>query len=202
MNNRYKAIGFDWGGVLNGQPGKVFGQQMAKLLGVTHEQYLTAYFHHNKKINRGEIDWPQLWALVLGELGKLDKLPKAIALAEATHRLSPNQKVINLVDKLKAAGYKVGLLSNNTDEKAAQIRATSLQTHFDVFHISSETGYVKPEPETFNHFAKALGVKLEELIFIDDAEKSLSTAKECGYTPILFDSYDQLVSELEKLKIL
>ena len=63
------------------------------------------------------------------------------------------------------------------------------------------SGYVKPEPKAFNTFIKDLGVAMDELVFIDDSEKSLSTAKECGYTPILFKSYEQLIAALQQLGI-
>ena len=39
----------------------------------------------------------------------------------------------------------------------------------------------------------------QKILFIDDSEKSLETAKELGYAPILFESYDQLREELQKL---
>ena len=195
----YKAIGFDWGGVLNGKPGTVFGQKVAELLGITYEQYLEAYFHHNKKINRGEITEQELWSLVLAELGHPDMVQEVMKISQEFNVDSLNKDVLGLVDKLHATGYKLGLLSNNTHEKAALMREKGLEKHFDVFHVSAETGFVKPDPEAFQHFAKELGITLSELIFIDDAKKSLSTAQECGFTPILFESYDQLVTDLTRL---
>lgn len=198
----YKAIGFDWGGVLNGRPGKFFGQKVSELLGTTHEKYLEAYFHHNKKINRGEVTWDELWSLVLTELEQPDKVQEVMKISQEFNADSLNQNVLDLVDKLRVLGYKTGLLSNNTHEKAAIMREKGLDSHFDVFHISAETSFVKPELEAFSHLAEGLGVQLDELIFIDDAEKSLSTAEECGFTPILFESYEQLTKELTKLGIL
>lgn len=198
---QYKAIGFDWGGVLNGKPGKFFGQKVSEYLGISHEAYLEAYFHHNKKINRGEVTWEELWTLVLTELGQPEKVAGVMSISQEFNAESLNQNVLDLVDRLRELGYKVGLLSNNTHEKAAVMRAKGLEKHFDVFHISAETSLVKPEPEAFNHLAHELGVEVNELVFIDDSEKSLSTAEECGFTPILFDSYDQLVRDLANLDI-
>ncbi|MFZ1248712.1 MAG: HAD-IA family hydrolase [Candidatus Saccharimonadales bacterium] len=198
----YRAVGFDWGGVLNGKPGKFFGEAVAKLLGIPHDAYLEAYFHHNKKVNRGEIGWEKLWTLVLTELGQPNKVAPVMKLSEAHSADSLNLNVLDLVDTLKKSGYKVGLLSNNTHEKAAEMRKNGLHTHFDVFHISAETSLVKPEPEAFQYFADALGVTMAELVFIDDAEKSLSTSGACGFTPILFESYEKLIMQLADLKIL
>jgi putative hydrolase of the HAD superfamily len=196
---KYKAVGFDWGGVLNGLPGKFFGQQVAELLGITHEAYLEAYHKHNKKINRGEVSEAELWHLVLSEIGQANKAKQVMALSQAANAFNTNQAVLGLVDTLRNNGFAVGLLSNNILKKAALMRQAGLDRHFDVFHISAETGDVKPEPAAFSHFAAALGVELPQLIFIDDSEKSLSTAADCGFTPVLFEGYEKLVRDLHAL---
>ncbi|MDQ5885689.1 MAG: glucose-phosphatase, partial [Patescibacteria group bacterium] len=167
----------------------------------THDDYLRAYFQHNKKINRGEISWQELWTLVLNELQCPEKLPDIINLSKKYSEVKINNEIIYLIDNLRKNGYKIGLLSNNTIEKAGVMRSLGIDKHFDVFHISAETGYVKPEKEAFKHLSDELDVKLHELIFIDDSEKSLSTSQECGYTPILYDNYQQLKAELKYFEI-
>ncbi len=197
----YTAIGFDWGGVLNGKSGNYFGEGVAKLLGITQEVYLEAYFHHNKKFNRGEVTQRELWVLVLDELNQPNKVDEIIALAQVFNADNLNQDVRDLVDNLRLAGYKVGLLSNNTAEKATQLRHEGLDKHFDAFDVSAETGFVKPEPQAFYHLADSLGVDAKELVFIDDSQKSLSTSKECGFAPILFESCQQTIEDLRQLGI-
>ena len=199
-----KAIGFDWGGVLNGKPGGYFGQIVELMSEATLEDVKTAYFSHNQKVNRGEITWEQLWGLILTDLGHPDDeslLRDAIRISEEANADSLNLDMLELVDTLRRNNYKVGLLSNNTAEKAALMRERGLDRHFDAFDISVETGLVKPDPAAFQHLADALSVDIKELIFIDDTEKSLSTAKEVGFTPVLFESYDQLVSNLNALGV-
>lgn len=198
----YRAIGFDYGGVIKGLPGSVFNRDVSALLGVTVDRYQKAYFAHNKKVNRGEVTWEELWSLVLDELGKADKLDALLALTKTYADAQNNQDVLDLVDDLRQKGYKTGLLSNNAHEAAAQMRQNGIDTHFDVFQVSAETGLVKPEPAAFESFASALGTRLSELIFIDDSSKSLSTATECGFTPILFTSYAHLHKALTDLGIL
>lgn len=194
-----KAVGFDWGGVLNGEPSAVFDQQIADLLEVTPQEYLDVYFKYNRKLNSGEITWEELWTLVLRDLGKANKLPEIRKLSQQGNDDSLNMDILELVDTLRRNGYKVGMLSNNIKEKATDLRAIGLDTHFDVFHISAETGFVKPEPAAFEHFSQELGVQLSELVFIDDSQKSLSTAVVCGFTPLHFENHDKLVSDLINL---
>lgn len=195
------AVGFDWGGVLNGQPGYVFGQQIEKLLQISTERYQSAYFSHNKKANRGEITWDELWRLVLSDLGMLSKLPEVLVLNAKSQEKSPNHEVLTLVDTLRMNGYKTGLLSNNSIERAEILRSEGLDKHFDAFHISAETGYVKPEPKAFLHLADELDVLPHQLVFIDDTPRSLSTAKEIGYKPLLFTKYSVLLEDLSKLGV-
>jgi putative hydrolase of the HAD superfamily len=196
---KYKAVGFDYGGVIDGLPGAVFSQKGSELLGVTIEQYREAYFAHNQQVNRGEIDWPEFWKLVLADLGKQNKLAEVLAFQDEFFDVRINTDVLALVDELRAKGYKIGLLSNNTVERAEDMRKRGVEQHFDVVHISAETGLAKPVPAAFQHLADALGVQMTELIFVDDARKSLSTAQECGFTPILFESAAQLRRQLAEL---
>ena len=199
---KYKAIGFDYGVVINGLPGILFNRQFCELVGITDDQYRDTYFTHNKKVNRGEITWEELWHLVLADLHKPEKLKDVMALQDEFFKADINMPILELIDELRLQGYKTGLLSNNTSETAAEMRRQGIDMHFDVFHVSGETGLVKPEPEAFLHLAEALDVDIKELIFIDDANKSLETAEQCGFTPILFESYEQLHEQLTQMNVL
>ena len=203
-NQDMKAIGFDWGGVLNGKPGKYHAIAVANEVGVTREEYETAYFHHNQKVNKGEVTWEQLWELVLTELGHPNEpelVQRIIEIGKESNADNLNPDMLALVDRLRANGYKVGLLSNNSADNAALMRERGLDKRFEVLDISVETGLVKPNPEAFIHLAQGLGVDVQDLIFIDDSPKSLSTAEETGFTPILFDNYEQLVKDLQALGV-
>lgn len=197
----YRAIGFDWGGVLYGEPGQPLYMQIIDLLGISLDEYNTAYFRHNNKANSGEISYEELWTLVLQDLGQTDKLSEVLALNAASMAKVPNAQMLALVKTLRANGYKVGMLSNNSVERGDMLRSEGLDKEFDVFHISAETGLAKPDPASFRLFADALGVALDELIFIDDTPQSLSTAPECGYAPILFKNYSELIENLAALGI-
>lgn len=197
----YRAIGFDWNGVINGKPSRFFRQRISEILEVTEEQYREAYFHHSSEFNRGKITTEELWVRVLEELGKQDKLEETLNLVTELGQDDLNIEVLELVGNLKNSGYRVGLLSNNTKEKGKAMRASGVDKHFDVFHISAETGLVKPSTEAYLHFIETLGVQPEELIFIDDTPKSLSVSSQLGFTPILFDHYSQLADELHQLGV-
>jgi len=197
----YKAIGFDWGGVVNGKPGRFFNNDISELIGVSEGQFTEAYFHHNIDFNRSIITAEELWKRILAELNLSNKLDEVMLFIRSLKKMSLNLDIIELIDNLRSKGYKVGLLSNNTLEGGQKIRNMGLDQHFDVFHISAETGDVKPEPQSFIHLSDDLGIDPKELIFIDDSQKSLSTSAEVGFTPILYEDLEQCIGELKNLGI-
>ncbi len=197
-----KAIGFDWGGVLCGRPSAVFNEGFAAFADVSVQEFENAYFTHADKLSSQKLSQEQLWALVLNDLHRSDLIPNVhSAVAELNESNILNQDIFKLVDRLRKNGYKTGLLSNNTQEFADKARADGISEHFDSFIVSAEVGYRKPDPEIFKMFTAELKVDANELVFIDDSAKSLSTADISGYKPILFKNYADLVVELNNLEV-
>ena len=203
---RYKAIGFDYGGVIGGlnSSGKRFNEKVCELLSISKDEYETTYYSLNHKIQLGEIDSrAEFWKIFLEVLGKSEKLDELLDFENesAKHHRTIEPEMVSLVDKIRRQGYKTGLFSNTTLEGGENMRNQGLDKHFDVFLISSEIKLMKPDPKGFKLLADKLGVQLSELIYVDDAEKSLSTADECGFTPILFTTKEALIEELSRLGI-
>lgn len=200
---KFKAIGFDWGGVINGQPGFVFTRKFCELVGITESEYKAVYFRHNRSFNAGKpISEEELWRRVLTDLNKVDMLESVLHFSkEYRSKKSINKPVLDLIDLLRKNGYKTGLLSNNTVEAANMMRDSGIDSHFDAFIVSAEVGMMKPDPEIFNLLCEKLEVEPAELVFIDDSKRSLSSSAECGFIPILFTDYETLVQDLSKLKI-
>ncbi len=202
----YKAIGFDYDGVIGGVKhiGGSFTGRVCQLLGIDEATYKELYFSLNHKINLGEVDnWREFWQIFLDRLGRPEMLEQLSALNEEAFKylMDIDPAMLELIDTLRHNGYKVGLLSNATLENGRQMRAVGLDRHFDAFYISAEIKLMKPDPAAFQKLAQSLEVDMNELIFVDDAEKSLSTAKICGFTPILFIDHPSLVNQLQELNI-
>lgn len=204
---KIKAVGFDYGGVIGGvgSTGVNFTKQICEILDVDEATYKDVYFGMNYKINTGEIDnWHDFWKLFADKIGKPEKYSAIVALSDEAdkHLQVVDQDMLALADELRDKGYKTGLLSNTTADNGRKMRALGVDKHFDVFHISAETKLMKPNPEAFKHLAEELEVQPQEMVFIDDADKSLSTANEIGFTPVLFESYEKLLGQLGELEIL
>ena len=102
---------------------------------------------------------------------------------------------------MKNNGYKLGIVSNATIEGGQKIKDSEVAQYFDEILISSEVRMMKPQKEMFEMIINKLGIKAEEFIFIDDAEKSLEKAPEIGFTPILFRDAADLKNRLTELGV-
>jgi putative hydrolase of the HAD superfamily len=202
--SKFKAVGFDYGGVLTKRVLFSLGDQVSKELGISLERYKEIYFLHNRMINVEGDSWEDFWKTLLDEVGKPEKLSAVLEISDlhARQLRELNPYMLGLVRDIKSNGYKTGMLSNATVQSGKSMRLAGVDKYFDVFLVSAEIGFMKPQPEAFAKFINELGVKPEELIFIDDAEKSLSAADECGYTPLLFRSYQQVRGKLTELGVL
>ncbi|MHA1752436.1 MAG: HAD family hydrolase [Candidatus Helarchaeota archaeon] len=80
----------------------------------------------------------------------------------------PNTKPT--LEKLKAMGLKVALLSNGPYDKGIKklLEILELKDYFDLIETSANIGYTKPNPLTFNTILKKLNLKPEEVIMVGD----------------------------------
>lgn len=98
--------------------------------------------------------------------------------------------------------YWMCTLNNESDElNRYRIDAFGIREVFDAFLSSCWLGVRKPLPKYYHH---ALGISQcvpEESVFIDDREQNLGPARRLGMHTILYESADQLQSDLTKLGV-
>jgi 2-haloacid dehalogenase len=110
----------------------------------------------------------------------------------------PIAGTVEILGRLKAAGYPVWGLSNWPLEKFLE-----LQHKFEFFNwldgkvISGAVGLAKPDPAIFNLLLEQAGRRAEDCLLIDDAQANITTAQQMGFHTILFQSPQQLRRELE-----
>jgi epoxide hydrolase-like predicted phosphatase len=196
----YKAIGFDYGGVISHSKPVLGG--IAEILNLPAPDVKQYYFERDHLANVFGMSYEDLWTKICTELGHADKATRVVDYLHQQHTFNNDENMLRLIDELKIQGYKTGLLSNNTSQNGDLMRAADLDKHFDVFLISAEIGYQKPDIQAFNLLFKELGVLPEETVFVDDSPSSLSQATQIGYHPILFKGFEDFKQELINLKII
>lgn len=203
----YKAIVFDFGGVLvtngNNSKGDLM-QQIADVMEVTVDEFRSEYFNHNHITNVEGKPWIEAClsaARTFGISKETENRIREIQIAFNNNR-QLNQQLIQIIDSLKQTGFTIAILSNYTSELRKDLSTLGVSELFDYVFVSGEMGVQKPDPRVFTTVCEKLSIKPKEMIFIDDTRKSLETADEVGYTPILFESNEQLVARLQELEIL
>ena len=70
---------------------------------------------------------------------------------------------------------------------------------FDLVISSYNVKMKKPNAEIYNYTLKKLGIEPEEAVFIDDLEENVKGAEVVGIKSIIFKSFEQCKSDLDKL---
>lgn len=101
----------------------------------------------------------------------------------ASRKLLPN--LIPFITALKKNGAQLYILSN-WDKESFMLLKEQYKDLFDLFDdciISGEIGYVKPEPQIFNHITNKIPANCT--CFLDDQEENIDAGEKAGFYTIL-----------------
>lgn len=104
--------------------------------------------------------------------------------------------MLDVVDRLRAAGYRTGILSDQTcwlDQLDAQ---QHFSDHFDVVFNSYHRGKGKRDPSLYPEIARELGVSPGAILFIDDSAENVKRARAAGWQVIQYREREQFLREL------
>lgn len=110
-----------------------------------------------------------------------------------------NSRLLKYIISLRKK-YKIAILSNvSRGGMARRFTADEISTHFDVIVESAELGFAKPEIQAYQAVANELGLKLSECLMVDDREPYCLAARELGMQAVLYESFEQMKSDIEKI---
>jgi|ERR1700722_11996779 len=197
-----QAIVFDLGGVLFTNGTRLFAQYIAtKHKKNQKEVYeLLNYSDFGNAYREGKITENEFY----------DNLKKELAIDDDINELKQKwfdvyqviegtQKIINTLRQK----YKVYFLSDNTKERVTYAHQQyGFLNWFDGGIFSHEVGVRKPHQKIYKITIEKIGLKPEEILFVDDKEINLPPAEKLGMKTILYVNPDQLREELKKMKLL
>ena len=93
-----------------------------------------------------------------------------------------------LIADLKAAGYKLYVLSNMSREFIDYLRQQPVYRHFDGEVVSCEEGVVKPQPEIFDLLLQRFDLNPADTLFIDDRKENIEAAIAEGWQGYHFNA--------------
>jgi HAD superfamily hydrolase (TIGR01509 family) len=108
--------------------------------------------------------------------------------------------MINLVQKMKAAGYKLYLCANIPQEfyEILHKKYPDIIALFDGIVISSHVKAVKPDILLFQHLLTTYHLNPTQCIIIDNSQESINAAQTLGMKGILYTKIGQLHKDLKK----
>lgn len=93
---------------------------------------------------------------------------------------------------LRTAGFRLAIVSNNTDRLPRRLAALGLAQYFDDVTYSEEAGALKPDPAIFHLALRRAGCRAEEAVHAgDDYDADVLGARAAGIPPILVDREDR-----------
>lgn len=99
-----------------------------------------------------------------------------------------NEPVVQLVHDLKAAGIRLGVLTNNVAEFRSSWRAMlPFDTLFDDVVDSHEVGLRKPNPAIYQLALERLGADATRSAFLDDVPTNVVAAQSVGMLAVVVD---------------
>jgi len=131
---------------------------------------------------------PRLGAELPRDDAALDRLFEGYLRSyRASWRLFPGSA--SLLRELRAGGYRLGLLTNGTEEQQRdKLGRTGLDSAFDAVCVSERIGFQKPDARAFLTLADELDVDAADCLFVgDDADRDIAGARAVGMRAVLVD---------------
>jgi putative hydrolase of the HAD superfamily len=136
----------------------------------------------------------EYWARRAADVGRLfgedwDRL----TLFRRAHGSNPNlnvrQEAFGMLRKAKAAGLKVGILSNELELFYGRETIDNLDIVklMDCLIDATHTHILKPDPRAYALGAEALGLPPSEIVFVDDQARNVEGARQAGLAAVHFD---------------
>jgi putative hydrolase of the HAD superfamily len=211
----FKAVIFDFGGVITSSPFEAFNRMEAER-GLPRD-FVRAVNSANPdsnawaKFERAEIDAVAFDALFADEAQALGhRLEGNAVIACLSGDIRP--AMVAALDHLKAEGFKLGCITNNvptgrtgllgagmagSEDKAVAVDA--IMARFDHVIESSKIGIRKPDPRIYSMMCDVLGVEPAECVYLDDLGINCKPAAALGMQAIKVTGGEQALDELATL---
>jgi 2-haloacid dehalogenase/putative hydrolase of the HAD superfamily len=111
----------------------------------------------------------------------------AVILTSSIGKMPPFPEVVATLKKLKAAGFRLAIISN-TDDAIIAGNLAQLGGHIDRVITAEQAGAYKPSSQIFHHAWKSLGLSMEDLVHIcASPHLDLAAARELGFRTVWID---------------
>lgn len=138
--------------------------------------------------------WSFLYRRFLEELGVDDDrmVDKLYATFSNVSSYALFEDVVEALESLEAAGYRIGLISNFEGWLDEMLVELELGDVFDTKIISGLVGIEKPDPAIYRLALERAGVAAEQAVHVGDSPGlDVEPASSVGIRPVLIDRFDR-----------
>lgn len=189
---------FDFGGVLAEEGFQQGLRAIAEKNNLDGEDFveLAHDLIHTTGYLTGEADERSFWDAVRNKTGI--ESDDAALREEILSRFVLRSWMIELVERLKAARVRVGILSDQTDWLEELNRRHDFFRLFDPVFNSYYLGKSKVDASVFSEVAVRLQRAPEKILFVDDKEAHCERARQRGLNAIHYAGKERFMREMEK----
>lgn len=177
-----KNIVFDLGGVVFARDPRKCPPELPEFFSFVRDEKMPLFW---EEYDRGTLTLDEVTQILCREKGCAPEvcarlLRQAISMQEAV----PVTR--QLIADLKAAGYRLYVLSNMSREFIDFLRRQPVYGYFDGEVVSCDEHTVKPEPAIYRILLDRYGLIPDDTLFIDDRSANLEAAAGFGIKTYLF----------------
>lgn len=198
-NGKIDIVLFDFGGVIAEEGFKQGLTAVARANGMDEGAFVQTAFDiiYSTGYVLGKAPESAFWDALKRETGV--RGDDASLRNEIFSRFILRDWMIDLVNKLKANGIKVGILSDQTDLLEELDKKYDFFRLFNYVFSSYRLGKGKRDPSLFDDVARAVNVEQDRILFIDDDPGHVDRARQRGWKVILYIERAGFQKELEEI---
>ncbi|MDR2029327.1 MAG: HAD family phosphatase [Treponema sp.] len=198
------AVAFDYGGVIAYPPGPEALEELAALAGLDRQTLESLMWRYREDYDRGLVSGKAYYKALLARKGVHpgDGVLEKMAALDSAGWTHINPGTVRLMEDLKGAGLKLGILSNMPHEFLVMARE-----RFPVFKLpqagifSCELGLVKPGEAIYRALLSALGCEPGGTVFFDDMPANVDAAVSLGIRAFVWRDVEAARKQLRDLAV-
>jgi len=194
-----RAVIFDYGMVLTGQPDTEAHDAMVRITGLPLERFEALYWADRHAYDEGRLTGIAFWQKIVSDanLNLSQSTIEELNQWDARMWTTQNPDMLAWQMQLKQRGLLTAILSNMGDSVLANIeRNFDWLPRFDVLVWSFQHHLAKPDPAIYRLTLARLAVSPEEALFIDDKQPNVDAARALGMSALQFSTVERLRSDL------
>jgi putative hydrolase of the HAD superfamily len=191
------AIIFDYGNVLCTSPLQAEIDAMAAILKMEAADFQQSYWRDRLAYDRAALDPAAYWNTVAQRQLSPDEIQRLQDI-DSESWSHPCPVMPEWAGRVRAAGFRIGLLSNMPAPVRDHIIHCPWLPTFDHTTFSCDLHSTKPSREIYQDSLAGLGVSASDALLLDDRVENIRAAEALGLHAILFTTPEALPQELDR----